>query len=222
VKAFRSSRLLVSALAGVFLLPFLLPLLLLVGTAAAEEEQVTIALLPMVVHSGEDPGYLRNGLSDMFASRLEQVGRFRVIRVDEPSKATTRLERAVAIARKEKADFVLFGSFTRFGAGASLDIQCAATTQTEGEAPLREIFVHSGNIGDVIPDLDEVVGKVGRFALSDFRAEAPGSSDSTTPPAAGPDDSYQELELRVQALEEALEALSFPDIPPSEAEEPVP
>ncbi|MBW2275574.1 MAG: hypothetical protein JRG96_20115 [Deltaproteobacteria bacterium] len=188
-------------------------LLLVAGSAAAQEERVSIALLPMVVHSGEDPTYLRNGLADMLASRLEQVGRFRVIRIDEPSKATSRLERAVATGRKQKADFVLFGSFTRFGAGASLDIQCAATTQIEGKPTLREIFVHSGNIGDVIPDLDEVVGKVGRFALTDFKAREAASAGA---PDAGPDP-YQELELRIQALEEAVEALSFPDAAPAEA-----
>jgi TolB-like protein len=208
VKAFRISRGFAPVLVGA--------LLLAVGTAAAQEQQVSIALLPMVVHSGEDPGYLRDGLSDMLSSRLEQVGRFRVIRIDDAARATTRLERAVAIGRKQKADFVLFGSFTRFGAGASLDIQCAATTQTEGEAPLREIFVHSGNIGDVIPDLDEVVGKVGRFALTDFKGRAAVSAASSAAgPGAGPD-RYEDLELRIRTLEEAVEALSFPDAPPAE------
>ncbi len=42
-------------------------------------------------------------------------------------------------------------------------MQCASAAAGARE-PLREIFVHSGSIGDIIPDLDELAGKVSRFA----------------------------------------------------------
>ena len=161
-----------------------------------QEPLLPIALVPVVVHSAEDPDYLRAGLEDMMVSRLEQAGLFRVIRISDPTKATTNLERALDTAREAGASFVLFGSFTRFGQGASLDMQAASTAPGGGE-PLREIFVHSGSIGDVIPDLDELVGKVSRFAVSDY--DDRGVSARPAPERARP--SVDKLRRRIEALE---------------------
>ena len=171
-------------------------------TPAQAEDGVKIAILPIVVHSADDPTYLRNGLADMISSRIEQAGGFEVIRVDDLDDATTRLPSAIDSGREAGAEFVLFGSFTRFGTGASLDMQCVSTrADYEGDA-LREIFVHSGSIGEVIPDLDDLVGKVGRFAIHGFGAE--------TDVAAGPpgsDAGDAKVEARLNALEAALAEL---------------
>lgn len=170
-------------------------LLLAAPSRAQEDSKPEIALLPVVVHSAEDPAYLRAGLADMLVSRLEQAGVFEVLRIGDPTKATTSLSEALATAREVGAGFVLFGSFTRFGQGASLDMQAASTAPGEEGSPLREIFVHSGSIGDVIPDLDELVGKVSRFAVRDF---------DESPTAAGPErarPSVDRLRRRVDALE---------------------
>lgn len=176
---------------------------LLAGPAAAEGE-VKLALLPVVVHSSEDPGYLRDGLADMLLARLDQVGAFRVSRIEGNKKATTRLADAVEAGRAAGADFVLFGSFTRFGQGASLDMQCAAVSSNDDREPLREIFVHSGSVGDVIPDLDDLVGKVARFAVADYETR----DVSAGPPAApGAGISTSDLEQRIQLLEETVEEL---------------
>jgi outer membrane protein insertion porin family len=175
--------------------------------AAEADSRVGIAILPLVVHSAESPEYLREGLADMLVSRLEQVRQFRVIRIDDSSKATTRLSTALQIAREAGADFALFGSFTRFGQGASLDVQCAATASGAEDKPLREIFVHSGSIGDVIPDLDELVGKLSRFAIADFQASAAATGEPTKGSTASRR-SVDELRKRVDALESALQRLS--------------
>ena len=98
---------------------------------------------------------------------------------------------------------MLFGSFTQFGQGASLDMQCAATARTTSERPLREIFVHSGSIGDVIPDLDELVGKVSRFAIRDF-AGTPAASAAPTGGAGVSRRLTEDLRKRVEALESTL------------------
>lgn len=172
------------------------------------QEPVRIVLLPMVVHSAEPPEYLRNGLADMIASRLQRIADFEVVRVDEASAATTDLDKARKQGRKSKAEFVLFGSFTRFGTGASLDVQCAGVgAEGSGEEPLREIFVHSGSIGDVIPDLDDLVGKVARFVIHDYseRAEAPEGAPAAALPSA---ETIRRLEDRISALETALQDLN--------------
>ena len=166
------------------------------GSAVAQEvlapgETVRIALLPIVVHSAEDPRYLREGLADMLSARLDQASVFSVKRVEDPEAATTRVAEALERARSEGVEFVLFGSFTRFGQGASLDIQCVAVSPDDEREPLREIFVHSGSIGDVIPDLDELVGKIARFTVQDFESRAAVSSG----PAGAPEGNGQVADL---------------------------
>jgi TolB-like protein len=166
---------------------------------------VTIAVLPVVVHSAEDPRYLRAGLTDMLVARLEQVRVFEVKRIDDPALATTSLSRALETAREQGVDFVLFGSFTRFGMGASLDMQCASTRAGIDGETLREIFVHAGSIGDVIPDLDELVGKISRFAVAGYDESA-----SATPAAPGPGrnrPSTALLRQRVEFLEREVREL---------------
>jgi TolB-like protein len=177
----------------------------LAGAPARAQDRIRIALLPMVVHSAENPDYLRNGLADMMASRFERIRDFDVVRIDEIQSATTSLPKALKAARKAKAEFVLFGSFTRFGTGASLDIQCAGVLAESGKEPLREIFVQSGSIGDVIPDLSDLVGKVARFVIQDFTdrlAEAGRTPDLPSSRVVA------NLERRVEALEAALRDLS--------------
>ncbi len=178
------------------------------GSASAQNEDATsIVMLPIVVHSADDPVFLRDGLADMLASRLEQAGGFEVIRVEDPDAMTTRLDKALENGRRSGAEFVLFGSFTKFGTGASLDMQCAAISATSDKPPLREIFVHSGSIGDVIPDLDELVGKLRRFA--NIRGAEAGLAASVgaageTPAASS---EIEELRARVRSLEASVLSL---------------
>jgi len=188
-----------------------LPLLVAAGAvivpgAAESQDRPSILLLPVVVHSSESPGYLRRGLSDMLMARFQQADQFELIEIDDPALATTRLEEAVEAGRSVGADFVLFGSFTRFGEGASLDMHAASTSVGDGEPGLREIFVHSGQIGEVIPDLDDLVGKVTRFAIDDFIPASPEAGESASP--ARPSPSVAELQRRIEKLERALEGLS--------------
>jgi TolB-like protein len=172
--------------------------------ADQEKAPIRLAILPIVVHSADDPSYLRDGLADMLASRIEQAGGFEVVRVDDASMATTQRPRAIASGRAVEVEFVLFGSFTRFGSGASLDMQCVSTREDfEGES-LREIFVHTGSIGEVIPDLDELVGKVGRFAVPGFDT---GVDVASAPPPSPDSTAKTGLEERIQDLEKAVTEL---------------
>jgi len=140
----------------------------------------------------------------MMMARFQQAGQFELIEIEDPAMATTDLAQAVEAGRNVGADFVLFGSFTRFGEGASLDMHAASTSSEGDEGALREIFVHSGQIGQVIPDLDDLVGKVARFARDDF---SPGASAPGEPSGDDPSNGRTKLEERVRKLEESVEAL---------------
>ena len=63
-----------------------------------------------------------------------------------------------------------------------------------------------GRFGEVIPDLQGLVGKVTQFAIEDF-SPATAGEDATSPPVPG---SRADLLLRLQRLERQVEALEKP------------
>ena len=171
------------------------------------------ALLPIAVHSADDgSAYLSAGLAEMISARLEQSGGVTVVLVPGPAVPSTDLDQAVAAGRTAGADFVVFGAFTQFGAGASLDVQCAAVN-AEGEARPRRIFVQSGTLGEIIPKLDDLAAKIARFMTSGHR-ELPAAAG-----AAGSDgNELDEIRRRLDALERAVQVA--PVKPPAAASVP--
>ena len=157
-----------------------------------------VAILPVVVHSASpNPSYLSDGLADMLAARLEQLGGMRVVREEGDQTATTRLDQAVARGDALKADYVVFGSFTQFGDGASLDLQCAPV-QGPDPAAARSLFVQSGAIGEIIPKLDDVADKVAYYVLGETAAKsAVGERTRNAAP-------LKDLVGRIDALERAV------------------
>jgi len=169
--------------------------LLAAGLASAEPR---VAILPVVVHSGAaDPGYLSEGFSDMLAARLEQLGGMRVVREDDARAATTRLSDALERGRALEADYVVFGSFTQFGDGASLDVQCAPVRDPDA-AKSRTLFVQSGAIGEIIPKLDDLADKIAFYVLGDAQAKAAvaGRAGNAAP--------IRDLIQRLEALERTV------------------
>lgn len=179
---------------------------------ARADSRRTVAVLPVVVHASGEQAYLQSGVSDMLASRLGQAPGVAIIRVNDPATATTDTASAQAAARAVGADFVLFGSFTRFGEGASLDVRCAEVNE-DPEKAARSVFIQSGSISELIPQLDGLADKVGRY-VAEGSAALPAVASAATPlPDAGPGEDAafrSELELlreRVGRLEAELRIL---------------
>ncbi len=175
------------------------------AVAAAAGEPVRIALLPMSVHArSTGTEYLSGGLAAMLSARLEQFEDVVVVRVDGKGNPPSKTGAAIEAGRAVEADFVLFGSFTQFGEGASLDVRCARIGD-DGREP-RRIFIQSGRVSEIIPSLDGLAEKIARYAL--------GRDDSTSgrtiegagvPAVAGPSpEEYEELLDRIEALEGAV------------------
>jgi TolB-like protein len=178
------------------------------GSAWAEPS-VRIAVLPVVVHSLDDHGYLRDGLSDMLAARLARNGSVAVVRVEDAARATTQPEAARAAAQELGADYALFGSFTRFGDGASLDLQCLKVSG-KSEDDVRSIFIHSGTLAQIIPRVDQLADKVLRYvggeapvAEAADRAGEPGGG--TLPSSVATD--LQDALVQLDAVMERLDRL---------------
>jgi len=189
----------------------------LLAAPALAGEHVRVALLPIAVHaSGTESDYLQTGLAEMLSARLEQYDGLEVVRPGEGGTPTPSRDEVRSRGREVGADFVLYGSFTRFGKGASLDLRCEqllVPPPAEGQedepvaAPARQVFIQAGTLAEIIPDLDTLAEKVARFAISApvktptlAGAGAAGQAQAPAGPSAA---EYRELLRRLDALERA-------------------
>jgi TolB-like protein len=182
------------------------------AAGAASAQTVRVAMLPVSVNSSSsDVEYLSSGLADMLAARLEQSGQLVIVRLPE---AAADRKQAIDAAKKAGAQFVVYGSYTQFGDGASLDLRCAATAEGEDSSEPRRVFIQAGNPSEIIPQLEDLSIRMAQYmagaAVSTgppLDAETPSASAET--PAAGR--SADSLERRVEALEQAVFSTSVAD-----------
>ena len=203
---------------------------LLAPMAAADEssEPARVVILPIVVHSAlRDSAFVSRGIAAMLSARLEQQGRVVVVRVEDTSAATTRVPAAIEAGRAAGGDYVIFGEFTQFGDGASLDVQCVPVEAPEEVEAVdaRRVFIQSGAMGEIIPKLDTLVDKLALYLESQQRSEegvaeaAPAVVAPAPVPAPGPalaselpaPDEIEDLRERVEALERAVYDAPFED-----------
>jgi TolB-like protein len=191
--------------------------LLLGAQESLAETRAKLAILPILVHTLEQKDYLQDGLADMLASRLGRVPRVAVIRVQGEGDATTDVEAAKKSGRAAGAEYVLFGSFTQFGEGASLDLRCVSVS-AKAEEEVRSIFIQSGTLGEIIPRLDQVAEKVGRHLAIDGAVASSAPGDLPAVGAGAPSDGgatasellqdalseLEDLRGRVDALEQRI------------------
>jgi hypothetical protein len=186
-------------------------LLLAAGAPAAPARTARIALLPIAVHAaGADVDYLQSGLAEMMAARLDQYDGIIVVRPASDAVPPADEAAALEAARGMGAQFAVWGSFTRFGDGASLDLRCASIGEPAGDEEARDaarrLFVQSGTLAQIIPQLDTLANKVARHALAGggepriVGAEAPAGEVA---PAAAPG-ALDEIVRRLDALERVV------------------
>jgi TolB-like protein len=164
---------------------------------ARAQERIRVALLPVVVHSGEGREYLQQGMSDMLVSRLGRDRRLAVIPIEDAATATTEVAAARKVGVANDAAYVVFGSLTRFGEGASLDLAVASVADDKREP--RKIYVHADSMGALIPLLDGAAERTAGAIHGDGElgvAAAPVAPSATS--------ELQELRRRVDALERAV------------------
>lgn len=145
----------------------------------------TVAVLPFDVHSSENIDYIRNGVWDMLISRISLSGKIEVAAkhtvreaLEKKRKAGLTPEDVLALGKKMKADYVVYGSITKIGNSVSLDgklLDIAAN-----KSPV-DVFSQSQGMDDVIP-------KIGDFAKRiDYHILGQVPSTFGAPPApAGP------------------------------------
>ena len=176
-----------------------LPLMPLAAFAGSE---VRVAVLPVVVHSLDEREYLRDGISDMLMTRLSRSPAVKVIRIEDEEQATIDLEEARVAARAVGAEWVVYGSFTRFGEGASLDLRAASAAE-HGISAERSIFTQSGSLSGIIPQLDDVSSKIVQYVTTHDPA-TPAVSAGPAAAAPGGNAELEALRERVERLEQVI------------------
>lgn len=151
--------------------------LLLNGVRIAQAStQTRVLVVPFKVNAGSDLGFLQRGITDMLVSRLESASEVIVISADQAG------DDIAALARKEKATYVVTGSLTVLGDRVSTDARVF-----EGQK-LDHAVLSFGRIGrrqdDVIDHIDELATLIKTRLLG--QSTLP-SSPSTSPlPAPEP------------------------------------
>ena len=175
----------------------------LVPLSAAGVE-ARVAVLPVIVHSLDEREYLREGIADMLSTRLARNPEVTVIRVEDVAKATTDLEEARVSAREAGAEWVVYGSFTRFGEGASLDLRAASASE-QGVSAERSIFTQSGTLSGIIPQIDDVSSKIVQYVTThDASTPAVSAGPAAAPAAAVANSELEALRERVERLEQVI------------------
>ncbi|NWF57476.1 MAG: VCBS repeat-containing protein [Syntrophaceae bacterium] len=150
-----------------------------------------VAILPVTIHSPESLEYLREGVYAMFSSRLELEGRISVMERAAVKKAVSQhsgeidSEAAQKLGETLGADFVVFGSLTKLGDSASLDLK---VLEVKGEKPASPVFVQAKKLEEIIGQVDVVARQVNEKILgySPGPAVAEKTPETTRAPASVP------------------------------------
>lgn len=175
------------------------------AAAPASAERVRIALLPVVVHSSESREYLQppaGALGHARGARGARAGP-----CGDRGRGGRRGHHGPGggprggQAGRRSLGWVVFGAFTRFDEGASLQV-----ARVEGEGEAQRVFAQAATLGALIPMLDGVAERI--------TARVFGRDGSVPPPSAALDGGeVAELRRRVEALERAVDQLGAARMP---------
>lgn len=99
-----------------------------------------VLVLPPTVHAQQKLVYLQKGVVDMLTTRLTAEGQVVASRQRSSASADPIMEKsqALSLARKEGADFVVFGSLTVFGNSVSTDLKMVKVASGQAEVAFNQ------------------------------------------------------------------------------------
>lgn len=144
---------------------FILP-----GQAVPEQKEAfkdkapfKVAILPVTIHSPENLDYMRSGLLDMLSSRVELEGRISVVEKSQVKKALNQLsgeidtENAKKIGEILGVDYVVFGSLTKLGDSASLDLKLLKMKEEKAPSP---VYIQAKKMEEIVASVDELARQI--------------------------------------------------------------
>ncbi len=160
-----------------------------------------VAILPVAVNSPENIEFMREGLLDMLSSRIFLEGRVEVLEKKTVKKVLSGVsgeidaETAKSLGTQLEVDYVVFGSLTKLGDSASLDLK---VVDIKGGKAASSVFVQARKMEEIINGVDEIARKVDErilgysltppAAVAKVEKPSPGAAFSPTPtpvPAPG-------------------------------------
>lgn len=140
----------------------------LAGGGARADEGLSVGVLPFIINSQEDIGYLSRAIADMLATRLEKQGEIITIAKPALARALSTVdwrqvdeEKARAIGRELGADVMVAGSVTKIGSVVSLD---AAAIDVRGAKETKRVFLSADDIASISGKLRELARRL-NFAI---------------------------------------------------------
>ncbi|MCJ7832919.1 MAG: FG-GAP-like repeat-containing protein, partial [Deltaproteobacteria bacterium] len=167
---------------GLWGLTFILAFFL-TATSWAEEVK-KVAILPFVINSAERMDFLREGVQDMLASRLNWEDKVLVLDSSQVQKVREKLAgpldepRAVEIGKQLGADVVLWGSINVLGTTVSLDINLVNIALRQ---PMKKFYAQAKNMDEVIIRVSELSDMINEKVFDRAR-KAPSASEATPQP----------------------------------------
>ena len=122
-----------------------------------------VAILPVKINSPENIGFMQEGLLDMLSSRVDLEGRVVVLEKGPVKKAYDQVpgemsgENARKIGQLLEVDFVIFGSLTKLGDSASLDLKVVGVKE---EKPGFSVFVQAKKMEEIVASVDELARQI--------------------------------------------------------------
>lgn len=150
-----------------------------------------VAITPVIVHSPENLGFLREGLLDMLSSRVELDGRVAVLEKGRVKKALAQFpeemdkEMARKLGQELGVDFVVFGSLTKLGDSASLDLK---VLEVQGEKPPSSVFIQAKKLEEIIAGVDSIARNIDEKILGyPLTPVTPVVAEKKAPPEGRPE-----------------------------------
>ncbi len=164
---------------------------LLFSTASALAEPIKVVVLPFQINAEKNLDFLKTGIQDMLASRLSWKDK--VVVIDKTAVNTTvkglsqykNDSLALLAGGQLKADFIIIGSVTIIGQGASIDAKIMDITD---KMPPVAFFGQSNELGGVIPEINRFATNINEtvFHRQMGAAGANQTSLSQSPQALSP------------------------------------
>ncbi|MGO9213672.1 MAG: FG-GAP-like repeat-containing protein, partial [Syntrophales bacterium] len=176
---------------------FLLLLFIAPGSLEAKGEK-TVAVLPFSIHSAESIDYVGQGIWDMLSSRIAVTDKINVIGKDSVVQAMKgkegkdlALQDIYGLGKKMNADFVVYGSITKFGNSISIDgklVDIAANKSTVS------LFTQSQGMDEVIVKINDFARNIDNHILGTVPpsfAPPPVSAQAPAPQQQTPQDAHE-------------------------------
>ena len=131
----------------------------------AAKSNLRIAILPFAVHADSDKDYsfLQKGIGAMLESRLAWPGKVSVVPLEDTLKVLETIEgfsgdsRALLVAGKLRADYVIDGSLTVLGQSVSID---AKLLDISGVKKPLSFFQQCSTMSEVIPAVNRFATEI--------------------------------------------------------------